>query len=336
MHDLVDALAQLVDIDWKAIYNADQAKGWVHAVTAVTSRMRSPSLRATPIRKMRRLVRSPTSTGACRPSFARAWVLAGSSGDLESVRFDVRFYEEVRTWIAKLDAQERVARGEPIPDDARRLLGDIIVTSAATTGVLDIYEQAGLERPDLSALTPSWQADASQPSKAQLAIEALKASLLEESTRVTAGNEVRRKLFSERISDLMTRYTNQQLTAAEIIAELVEMAKEVVAESDRGQRFDPPLHTNELAFYDVITENEAALDVMGDDVLAQIAREIVATMQRGTRTDWTVRDDVKAKLRATIKRLLRKYGYPPDQQPAAIAEVMQQMEAFAPRYAEEA
>lgn len=335
VHDLVDALAQLVDIDWKAIYNADQAKGWVHAVTAVTSRMRSP---LTPGNtdpedaEARPLTDQYRSLSA---KLARAWALAGSSGDLESVRFDVRFYEEVRTWIAKLDAQERVARGEPIPDDVRRLLGDIIVTSAATTGVLDIYEQAGLERPDLSALTPSWQADASQPSKAQLAIEALKTSLLEESTRVTAGNGVRRKLFSERISDLMARYTNQQLTAAEIIAELVEMAKEVVAESDRGQRFDPPLHNDELAFYDVLTENEAALDVMGDDVLAQIAREIVATMQRDTRTDWTVRDDVKAKLRATIKRLLRKYGYPPDQQPAAIVEVMQQMEALAPRYAEE-
>ena len=129
----------------------------------------------------------------------------------------------------------------------------------------------------MTALTPSWQLDGSQPSKAQLAIEALKASLLAESAAVTRGNEVRRKLFSERINDLMTRYTNPQLTAAQVIAELVEMAKEVIAEADRGKRFNPPLETDELAFYDVVALNEAAVDVMGDDVLARLARDLVAT-----------------------------------------------------------
>lgn len=146
---------------------------------------------------------------------------------------------------------------------------------------------------------------------------------------------MRRRLFSQRVNDLMARYTNQQLTAAEVLAELAELAKEVVAEAFRGQQFTPPLESDELAFYDVVAQNETAMDVMGDDVLAQIARDLVATMRRDTRTDWTVREDVKAKLRASIKRLLRKYGYPPDQQPAAIAQVMEQMEALAPRYAEE-
>ncbi|MBM4729159.1 HsdR family type I site-specific deoxyribonuclease [Rhodococcus hoagii] len=335
VHDLVTSLSALVGGEWKSIYNADPKKGWVNAVLSVTTKLRSPL--------------TPGNTDPDDPEarplgdqyrgqsakLARAWALAAGSDEMESVRFDVRFHEEVRTWMAKLDAQDRVARGEPIPDDILRRLGDIIVTSAASTGVIDIYQEAGLERPRLDALTPTWQEDASQPSKAQLAIEALKASLLEESTAVTRGNEVRRKLFSERINDLMTRYTNQQLTAAEVIAELVEMAKEVVAEADRGKRFEPPLQSDELAFYDVVAQNESAVDVMGDDVLAHIARDLVATMRRDTRTDWTVREDVKAKLRASIKRLLRKYGYPPDQQPAAIVQVMQQMEALAPRYAEE-
>ena len=97
----------------------------------------------------------------------------------------------------------------------------------------------------------------------------------------------------------------------------------------------PPLATDELAFYDVVSQNPSAVDVMGDDTLAQIARELVATMRRDIRTDWTVRDDVKAKLRSSIKRLLRKYKYPPDQQSEAIVNVMHQMESLAPRYAEE-
>jgi len=337
VHDLLASLSELVGDDWKSTYNADPKKGWINAVLSVVTKLRSP---LTPgntdpedpdVRPLGQAYRSQSA------KLARAWALAAGSPDLdEAVRFEVRFHEEVRTWMAKLDAQERVARGEPIPDDIRRMLGDIIITSAAATGVLDIYREAGLELPRLDALTPTWLKDASQPSKAHLAIEALKASLLEGSTAATRGNEVRRKLFSERINDLMTRYTNQQLTAAQVIAELVELAKEVVAESDRGKRFDPPLESDELAFYDVVAQNESAVDIMGDDVLAKIARDLVATMRRDTRTDWTVREDVKARLRANIRRLLRKYGYPPDQQPAAIVQVMQQMEALAPRYAEEA
>lgn len=135
--------------------------------------------------------------------------------------------------------------------------------------------------------------------------------------------------------ELMLKYTNKQLTAAEIIARLIEMAQEVRAEADRGTQFSPPLGTDELSVYDVIAQNPSAVDVMGDDTLAQIARELVTIMQRDIRTDWTVRDDVKAKLRSSIKRLLRKYKYPPDQQPQAIINVMEQMASMAPRYAEE-
>lgn len=335
VHDLLASIHELIGDGWRAIYNSDPKRGWIDAVLSVANAFLSPG--------------TPGNVGpedpATRPladqfrslsaKLARAWSLAASITELERVRPEVRFIEEVRTWMAKLDAQARVSRGEPIPDDIRRRLGDIIITSADSTGVLDIYREAGLERPQLSALTPEWLAEASKPSKAQLAIEALKAGLFEESTRATQGNEVRRKLFSERINELMVRYTNQQLTAAEVIAELVEMAKEVVAEADRGKQFSPPLENDELAFYDVIVQNESAVDVMGSDVLAQIARDLVEAMQRDTRTDWTVREDVKAKLRASIKRLLRKYGYPPDQQPAAITQVMEQMEAFAPRIAEE-
>lgn len=217
----------------------------------------------------------------------------------------------------------------------RRLLGELLVGSAESTGVVDIYQEAGLELQRLDAITPSWTEEAKKPSKSQLAIESLKAAILEETARVTRGNEVRSKLFSERIDELMLKYTNKQLTAAEIIARLIEMAEEVSAEADRGTKFSPPLGTDELSVYDVIAQNPSAVDVTGDDTLAQIARELVGIMQRDIRTDWTVRDDVKAKMRSSIKRLLRKHKYPPDQQPEAIVNVMHQMESLAPRYAEE-
>jgi len=140
-------------------------------------------------------------------------------------------------------------------------------------------------------------------------------------------------MFSERVTSLMTRYMNSQLTSAEVIAELVAMAKQISEESKRGEKFSPPLDDDQLAFYDAVASNESAVLEQGDDVLAQIARELVAIMRRDVRTDWTVREDVRAKLRSSIKRLLVKYKYPPDKQPAAIKLVMEQMEQLASRYA---
>ena len=331
---MVGMLADTVGVDWKATYQSDPKNGWRKALLEVTSRLRSPGTpgNTDPEDPTVRPVADTFRSQASR--LHRAWALAGRIAAVERFRLDVKFYEEVRTWLAKLDAQDRIARGEPIPEEIARLLGEMVVDSTEATGVMDIYAAAGLERPRLDALTPAWMEEAAAPSKAELAIEGLRTDLLKEATRVTGGNEIRRAQFSERINAVMAKYTNQQLTAAEVIAELVEMAKEVVAEADRGRRFTPPLHDDELMFYDVVAQNEAALDVMGDDVLAQIARDLVATMRRDIKTDWTVREDVKAKLRASIKRLLRKYGYPPDQQPEAIVEVMRQMEAVAPRMAE--
>ena len=328
---MVGMLADTVGVDWKATYQSDPKNGWRKALLEVTSRLRSPGTpgNTDPEDPTVRPVADTFRSQASR--LHRAWALAGRVAAVERFRLDVKFYEEVRTWLAKLDAQDRIARGEPIPEEIARLLGEMVVDSTEATGVMDIYAAAGLERPRLDALTPAWMEEAATPSKAELAIEGLRTDLLKEATRVTGGNEIRRAQFSERINAVMAKYTNQQLTAAEVIAELVEMAKEVVAEADRGRRFTPPLHDDELMFYDVVAQNEAALDVMGDDVLAQIARDLVATMRRDIKTDWTVREDVKAKLRASIKRLLRKYGYPPDQQPEAIVAVMRQMEAVAPR-----
>jgi type I restriction enzyme R subunit len=109
--------------------------------------------------------------------------------------------------------------------------------------------------------------------------------------------------------------------------------KEVAAERNRGARFTPPLSSDELAFYDAVSANESAVQLQGEDVLAQIARDLVGIMQRDVKTDWTVRDDVRAKLRSSIKRLLVRYRYPPDKQPEAIRLVIEQMEAMAPHYA---
>jgi type I restriction enzyme R subunit len=131
----------------------------------------------------------------------------------------------------------------------------------------------------------------------------------------------------------MNKYTNQQLTSAEVIAELIAMANEIAAEADRGRHFEPPLNEDELAFYDAVSANESAVELQGEEILATIARELVAVMRRDAKTDWTVRDDVRAKLRSSVKRLLVKHKYPPDKQPEAITLVIEQMESMAARLA---
>ena len=237
--------------------------------------------------------------------------------------------------MAKLDAIERQSRDEPVPEEIERLLSGLVAEAMSTGDVLDIYDAAGLPRLTLDNLGPDFVTQAQAAPNAHLAIEALRASLIDASAGVTRGNLVRQRAFSERIADIMKRYTNQQLTSAEVIAAIVELAREVATEGSRGAQFTPPLSGDELAFYDAVASNESAIDVQGEDVLAQIARELVAVMRRDVRTDWTVRDDVRAKLRSSIKRLLVKYKYPPDKQPEAIKLVMDQMESMAPRYAGE-
>lgn len=317
--------------DWRKATIASPT-GWMKAAAALTNYLSDP---ATPGNQV------PDGEPTLRDRYrllanqlARAWALCAGNETLDELRQTVRFYEEVRIYLAKFDAQLRQSQGKPIPDDIKRMLSTLVAGSTASGEIVDIYEAAGLPKPSLNELDTEFESKAKSATNPHLAIEALRAVITEEASRSTRGNVVRQRAFSERIAELMRRYTNQQLTSAEVIAELIALAREVAAEGNRGQHFTPPLSHDELAFYDAVAQNESAVEVQGEDVLAQIARELVGVMQRDTKTDWTVRDDVRAKLRSSIKRLLVKYKYPPDKQLAAIKLVIEQMEALAPGYAE--
>ncbi|CAB0816872.1 type I restriction endonuclease subunit R [Corynebacterium diphtheriae] len=323
---------ELVTVDWRAKLQSDNVRG---ALATVVGFLRSPQTlgntdpedpMARPVAKKFRELSS---------ALARSWAIAVTADGADEIRSEVEFYLEVRQWLIKIEAADRASRGEPISDTARRILGQLVVDAAESREVLDIYAEIGQDVPNLQELASQGFSEKNVKSNIEIAIEALRAKLQQGVRDATGNNELRSQLFSERIREVMTRYTNQQLTAAEVIAELVKLSKEVVEESRRGEKFAPALSNDELTFFDVVSQNESAVDVLGDDVLAEIARDLVATMRRDTRTDWTVRDDVKAKLRRTIKLLLRKYGYPPDRQKEATQLVYEQMEKFAPRYAGE-
>ena len=255
---------------------------------------------------------------------------------LAEFRDDIAFFEEVRMLNARFDAEERKARGETVPPDVELYLKSLTASAIEAGGVTDIYAAANIGRPDLSHLDDAFIARMREQRNPHLAIEALRRLVEQEMRTVTKHNIVKQKSFAERLEDLMRKYTNQNLTAAQIIAELVALAKEVSADANRGATFAPPLNTDELAFYDAVAQNESAVTEMGTTVLADIARDLVRTLRRDVTTDWVARDDVRAKIRSTIKRLLAKYGYPPDAEADAIKRVLDQMETFADDWSPEA
>lgn len=159
---------------------------------------------------------------------ARAWALASGDQTLDDLRATAKFYEEVRVWMAKFDARERQSTDRPVPEEVRRFLAGLVDASTATGEIVDIYEAAGMPKPSLSDLGPGFTA-------------------------------------RERIRELINRYTNQQLTSAEVVAELIEPAREVAAEGNRGTTFDPPLSEDELAFYDAVSSNESAVELQGEE-----------------------------------------------------------------------
>ncbi len=331
--ELLATLAGLVDgSGWRSRLAAGTgaARTWIDAVAFTVAWLRNPQ---TPGNK-------PTADGEetrgaefrrRAAALSRAWALAGRSAALRDVEMDARFYEEVRVWMGKLDAEDRQARGEPIPDEVQRLLNQLLATSVESDEVMDVYAAAGLERPRLDRLDHSYLERAQSSPHPQLAIEALRALVAAETRKLTEGNLVRNRMFSERLEEVMIRYTNSNLTSAEVIQVLFEMARELAAEDERGAKYQ--LNRDETAFWDALRDNDSAQEEIGDETLATIARKLHEILKRDVKTDWTVRDDVRAKIRTSVKRLLISYHYPPDKQSEAVVLVMQQMEAMAPRYA---
>jgi hypothetical protein len=240
--DLVQQLLGLireavVGFDWRSRILPSNRKSWFEAAMGMTNYLRSATTpgNQVPEGEERLADRYRRLSGR----LTRAWALSSGTDALAPLRNEVLFYEEVRVYMAKFDAEERRASGQPVPEEIQRLLAAVIADSTETGDVVDIYEAAGIPKPELSELNPEFAARAQQATNPQLAIEALRKAILEEVGRVTRSNLVRERVFSERVTALMNRYTNSQLTSAEVIAELVALAKEVSVESRRGAKFHP-------------------------------------------------------------------------------------------------
>ena len=255
---------------------------------------------------------------------SQAFTLAVSSSEALRFRDDLAFFQAVALELRRARANSTNGADDVELETAVRQ----VVSDAVTAGgVIDIYAAAGLERPDISIIDDDFARRISTNPHPNVQIEMLKRLLTNEIKTIAKGNLIAERKFSEMLERAMRSYTNRSLSAAEIITELVELAKEMRKERDRGTTLG--LRDDELAFYDAVCQNDSAVLELSDDTLKVIAHDLVAVVRRNATIDWDKKEQVRASLRRYIRRLLAKYKYPPDKQESTVALVMRQAELFA-------
>ena len=257
---------------------------------------------------------------------SRAFALAVPSDEATRIRDDVGFLQAVQSVLAKRAATETRPQ-EELDNAVRR----IISRAVAPEGVIDIFAAAGLPKPDISILSDEFLAEVRGMEHRNLAVELLQKLLRGEVAVRRRRNVVQARSFAEMLDLAIRRYQNRSVAAAQVIEELIELAREMRESGARGEQLG--LSDDELAFYDALETNDSAVQVLGDETLCLIARELVRTVRTNVTIDWTLRENVRANLRRLVKRILRKYGYPPDKQESATKTVLEQAELLSAGWA---
>ena len=258
-------------------------------------------------------------------ALSKAFALASASDYAREIREAVGFFQTLRAALIKTGTTSGPSKSER--DWA---IAQIIDRALVSTEIVDILAAAGLSTPDISILSDDFLAEVAQMPQKNLALEALRKLLNDEVRSRTRTNVVQARQFSERLEAAIARYHTNAISTVEILQELIELAHEIRAAKARGQ--DEGLSEDEIAFYDALAENQSAVEVMGNDQLKVIAHELLTDLQRNITVDWAHRSSARAKMRVLVKRILRRYGYPPDLQDAAVQTVLAQAEALSARW----
>lgn len=260
----------------------------------------------------RRLVQAVTE-------LSRAFALCAASEEAVEIRDDVAFFQTVKAALTK------PVEGGKSPEDldlaVRQLVSQAVV---AGDQIIDVFSAAGLKRPDIGILSEQFLAEVRGLKHRNLAAEVLEKLLKGQIKTLGRRNLVQSELFSEKLKKTLHAYHNRAIATQEVIEELVKLAKEMDAATKRGE--DLGLTDDEVAFYDALAANASAVQAMGDDKLKVIAAELITKVRQSVTIDWTLRESARAKIRVMVKRILNKFGYPPDLQEAAVKTVLQQAE----------
>ena len=254
-------------------------------------------------------------------ALSKAFALASASDEARAIRDEVGFFQTVRAALVKS------ADGAGVTGADREFaIQQILDRAVVSTEIVDILAAAGITTPDISILSDEFLAEIQQLEKKNLALEALKKLLNDEIRSRSKTNVVETKRFSERLEAAIARYHTNAISTVEVLQELIDLAKEVRAARRRGE--DEGLSQDEIAFYDALAESESAVQLMGNDSLKVIAHELLVSLKGSVTVDWSHRESARARMRVLVKRILRKHGYPPDLQDAAVQTVLRQAEAL--------
>jgi type I restriction enzyme R subunit len=257
---------------------------------------------------------------------SKAFALAVPHDKALAIRDDVGFFQAVRAALAKTEVD-----GYKIGEDLDFAVRQIVSKAVASDEVLDIFAAAGLRRPDISILDDAFLAEIEGMPQRNLAVELLRKLLAGEIKTRSKKNVVQARSFLEMLEQAIRRYQNRAIETAQVIEELIALAKEMREATSRGEALG--LTEDELAFYDALEVNDSAVKVLGDEVLRAIARELAQTIRKNVTIDWTLRENVRAQMRVYVKRILRRHGYPPDKQEKATQTVIEQAEALSAEWA---
>ncbi|MBF8161704.1 type I restriction endonuclease subunit R [Pseudomonas mendocina] len=255
-------------------------------------------------------------------AMSKAFTLCCTLDEAKAVREEVAFLQAIKVLLTKRDISAQKKTDEERELAIRQIIGNAVVSGE----VVDVFEAVGLDKPNIGLLDDEFLAEVRNLPEKNLAVELLERLLEGEIKSKFASNLAQEKKFSELLDSVIKRYQNRSIETAQVIEELIEMAKRFSAASKRGDQLG--LNDDELAFYDALANNESSVRELGDETLAKIAHELTESLRQNVTVDWSNRDSVRAKLRLLVKRILRKYKYPPDQQEEAAQLVLAQAEAL--------
>ena len=255
-------------------------------------------------------------------AMSKAFTLCCTLDEAKAVREEVAFFQAVKVLLTKRETSEKKRTNEERELAIRQIIGSALVSDE----VVDIFQAVGLDKPNIGILDDDFLNDVRNLPERNLAVELLERLLEGEIRTRFATNVVQQTKFSDLLSDVIKRYQNRAIETAQVIEMLIEMAKKFKEAIGRGEELG--LNADELAFYDALANNEEAVREMGDEILKKIAHELAESLRQNISVDWSVRDNVRAKLRLMVKRILRKYKYPPDQQEIAVQLVLDQAETL--------
>ncbi len=259
-------------------------------------------------------------------ALVKAYALAGAREEAAAIRNDVRLFADVRAAILKI-LNPDAGRGGVGAVEIDTAIGQLVNEAVAADEVIDIYKLAGVDTPEISILSDEFLDSLAHKEKPNLQLGLLRRILNDRIKTISRSNLVQSRRFSEQLEEAINKYTNRSLTTAEIIAELVKLAKEMRDQANRHEHLG--LSEAEAAFYDAIVQNDAAVLEMGDDKLKHIAVDLVYSVRASVTIDWNLKESVRAGMRTKVRRLLARYGYPPDLEERAVELVLEQAELFA-------